>query len=172
MFSYPPGLPAPARSGPRRPTRDSARTAPEQQPERHRRAHSVPSRRSSRSSASSSAVRPLAHSAAANAADFRRRGYHRISAPAGQDSPPARPAANIPRCGPFFQCAESPCPPAATERSKSVVGIIGWVLSRIAAICARFAGASQAQTAAHDRQLRVRQRPNAFLSWYIIPLHL
>ena len=49
------------------PRENSAAQHPEQQPQRHRRAHSVPSRRSSRSSASSSAVRPLAHSAAANA---------------------------------------------------------------------------------------------------------
>ena len=37
---------------------------------------------------------------------------------------------------------------ASRDRTvKSVVGAIGWVLSRIAAICARFAGVSQAQTA-------------------------
>ena len=49
------------------PRESTAEDQAEHQPNPHRHAHSVPSRRSSRSSRSSSAVRPLAHSAAANA---------------------------------------------------------------------------------------------------------
>ena len=49
------------------PRESTAADQAEHQTDRHCNTHSVPSRRSSRSSSSSSAVKPLAHSAAANA---------------------------------------------------------------------------------------------------------